>query len=366
MDLVNCIRTRRKGKHLNFEDRQELERIIKRNNKLSKKKKLSQGSISNMMGVSPATISRELKRGAVKQRTSELEDYTSYSAMIAQDAIDENAQSKGPNIKLGHDRKFHDYVEHMIIEEHFSPDAVIMEIERKQLKFDTKICTRTLYNYIENGYFENLTKEDLPRKGKTQKRSYHRVRRAYRSGNGLSISERPEEADNREEFGHWEMDCVEPGKGKGRACLLTMVERKTNFGINFKMSGQTQEQVQKQLNRLERKMGRPKFSKIFKSITVDNGSEFLDTQKIQQSLTSKTKARTMVYYCHPYSSWERGANEQMNGQIRRFIPKGSAISKVSTNKEEKITRWLNNYPKRSLDGQTSEDLFKGYIDEIAS
>lgn len=64
----------------------------------------------------------------------------------------------------------------------------------------------------------------------------------------------------------------------------------------------------------------------------------------------------MVYYCHPYSSWERGANEQMNGQIRRFISKGSAISKVSTNKVEKIARWINKYPKRSLGGQTSENL----------
>ncbi len=75
------------------------------------------------------------------------------------------------------------------------------------------------------------------------------------------------------------MDCVESGKGKGKACLLTMLERKTNFSLNFKMSGQTQEQVHKQLDRIERKLGRPRFSKIFKSITVDNGSEFLNTQR---------------------------------------------------------------------------------------
>lgn len=202
MDLVNCIRTREKGKHLKFEERQELERIITKNNQQPKKKKLSQRAIAKLMGVSPATISRELKRGAVEQRTSQLEDYTGYSAMVAQDVIDENAETKGLNIKLGYDRKFHDYVEYMIIKKYFSPDAVIMEIERKQLRFDTKICTRTLYNYIENGYFEHLTKKDLPRRGRCKKRSYNRIRKIYRSGGGLSISEQPEEIDNCEEFGH--------------------------------------------------------------------------------------------------------------------------------------------------------------------
>ena len=120
----------------------------------------------------------------------------------------------------------------------------------------------------------------------------------------------------------------ESGRG-GRSCLLTLVERQTNCSLNFKLLSQSQKQVKKQLDRMERKLGRPSFSRLFKSVTVDNGSEFLGFKNLISSLFAKKKARTEIYYCHPYSSYERGSNEQMNGQIRRFIPKGSDISKVS-------------------------------------
>nr|WP_269458378.1 IS30 family transposase [Ndongobacter massiliensis] len=255
-----------------------------------------------------------------------------------------------------------DFVEYWRIEKRYSPDAVIMKIENEGLSFETEICTKTLYNYISKDYFLNLTNRNLPRRVKKAKRRYRRVRKSYRT-RGKSIDQRPMEANERSEFGHWEMDCVESGRG-GRSCLLTVVERQTNYSLNFKLLSQSQKQVKMPLDRMERKLGRPSFPRLFKSITVDNGSEFLDVQSLMSSLFAKKKARTEIYYCHPYSSYERGSNEQMNGQIRRFIPKGTDISKVSKGQVREITNHFNTYLKRSLEGKTFEQLFHQELAKI--
>ena len=362
MDYVYCTTTRKKGSHLTYQDRQTLERMVIDNHRRPARDRISKSKMAEMLGVNRSTISRELKRGEITQRDIMWKEYISYSANVAQDTIDLNASAKGPSVKLGKDWFFHDFVEYWIIEKKYSPDAVIMKIENEGLSFETKICTKTLYNYISKGYFLNLTNRNLPRKGKKPKRRYHRVRKSYRT-RGKSIDQRPMEANDRSEFGHWEMDCVESGRG-GRSCLLTLVERQTNYSLNFKLLSQSQKQVQKQLDRMERKLGRPSFSRLFKSITVDNGSEFLGFKNLMTSLFAKKKARTEIYYCHPYSSYERGSNEQMNGQIRRFIPKGSDISKVSKESVEEITDHLNTYPKRSLKGKTSEQLFHRELEKI--
>jgi len=350
MSQVYCIRRRKKGKHLDYADRQELEYLVTQNLKAPKKNRKTQQELAKLLGVSPATMSRELKRGRVVLRDSHWRDYESYSADVAQYDHDVKATLKGPGLKIGNDHALAQHIEDKILTEKYSPDAVIMEIKSGKYEFETTICTRTLYNYIDQGVFSNLTNKDLPREGKTQKGKYRRVRKALRNVGGKSISQRPEEADNRLEYGHWEMDCIESGKRKGRSCLLVMVERLTRETIIFKLSSQTQAEVQKRLDRLEKKMGKKQFAKKFKSITVDNGSEFLDWVGLEKSCLTQDGQRTAIYYCHPYSSWERGSNEQRNGHIRRFIPKGSAISKYSHKRIQEIEDWLNSYPRRVLNG----------------
>ena len=362
MNYVYCTTSRKKGSHLTYQDRQTLERMVIDNHRKPARERISSSKMAEMLGVHRSTISRELKRGEITQRDIMWKEYTSYSANVAQDTIDLNASAKGPPIKLGRDWAFHDFVEYRIIDKKHSPDAVIMKIENEGLSFKTKICTKTLYNYISKGYFLKLTNRNLPRRGKKPKRRYRRVRKSYRT-RGKSIDQRPIEANTRSEFGHWEMDCVESGRG-GRSCLLTLVGRQTNDSLNFKLLSQSQKQVKKQLDRMERKLGRPSFSRLFKSITVDNGSEFLGFKNLLSSLFSKKKARTEIYYCHLYSSYERGSNEQMNGPTRRFISKGSDISKVSKESVEEITNHLNTYPKRSLKGKTSEQLFHIELEKI--
>ena len=182
-----------------------------------------------------------------------------------------------------------------------------------------------LEEYIS--YFLHFTNRDLPRRGKRAKRKYRRVRQSSRAKR-KSIDQRLKVVNERSEFGHQEMDCVESGLG-GRSCLFTLVERQTNYSLHFKLSSQSQKQVQNQLDRLNRRLGHSSFSVLFKTITVDNGSEFLDVEGLMSSLFIENERQTEIYYCHPYCSFERGSNDQMNGQIRLFISKSSDISKVS-------------------------------------
>ena len=132
------------------------------------------------------------------------------------------------------------------------------------------------------------------------------------------IGERPTEADERQEAGHWEIDLVVGGKDKGATVLLTLTERKTRKLMIRKFKDRSQKAVVRTINGLERQMGAETFRLGFKSITADNGSEFLDRKALERSVSGGD--RTHIYYAHPYSSWKRGNNENANRIIRHFIP----------------------------------------------
>jgi len=151
------------------------------------------------------------------------------------------------------------------------------------------------------------------------------------------------------------MDCVVGNQGGSGAALLVLSERRSREEIIYKMDSKTQESVQKVLDALEKKYGK-RFREKFKTITVDNGSEFLDFKGIEQSWINPEEQRVKVYYAHPYSSWERGTNENSNKLIRRFIPKGTDIGKISKKKIKHIEKWMNNYPRRILGYKSPKDL----------
>ena len=108
-------------------------------------------------------------------------------------------------------------------------------------------------------------------------------------------------------------------------------------------------------------MGTGAFRTVFKSITADNGSEFLDHEALERSVSAGT--RTHIYYAHPYSSLERGSNENANRIIRRFIPKGCDISRFTGRQIQKIELWSNNFPRKIFDFETAEERF---IRELAA
>lgn len=325
MKQINNNTKSRKGKNLVYSERCKLEILLKQGYKPK--------AIGEILERDRHTIERERDKGLVELDNGDGTTRIEYSADIGQQKHDINATNKGPTIKLGKDHEFAKHIEQKIIEEKYSPEAVLGEIKANSLEFNTTICVKTLYSYIDKGIFLRLTNKHLLIKKYSKKRVYNKVRGSIKNVKGTSIEERSEIIENREEFGHWEMDTVVGRKGS-KEVLLVLSERQTRQEIIIKIKSKMQEQVEKAIDNLERKY-KEKFRDIFKTITVDNGSEFLDFESIEQSKIYEDK-RTKVYYAHPYSAWERGTNENINKMIRRFIPKGTDISKYTEEEIERI------------------------------
>lgn len=343
MSQLNFITVSRKGKHLTYEERIKLEALYKMG--------LTPSCIAEQIGGrSERTIRREVAKGMVELLNSDLTSRMEYSAEVGQLEHDRQSTEKGPALKIGKDHKLAKYLEKAIGQDGESPYAAIQNITNKKLIFETNICFKTVYNYLDNNLFLNISNKDLPVKKNAKKRNYKKIRQAYNNTKGTSISERPTAVAARIETGHWEMDTV-VGKQGTKTVLMVLSERVTRKELVFKIPSKSQVAVVKVLDKLERKMGML-FSETFKTITCDNGCENLDFEGIENSVRNKRK-RTKVYYAHPYSSWERGTNENINKMIRRFIPKGLDISVFSGKQIMQIQHWINNYPRRIFNGLSS-------------
>ena len=337
---------RRRYRHLTKSDRLVIDTMLRD----GKKKK----EIAERIGVSERTIYREVKRGRYIHRNSDWTEEERYSPDIAHQKYRENLKAKGPDLKIGNDQELADYIEGRIANDGYSPEAVLGEIKQKGMDFKTTISKTTLYRYIDIGLFLSVTNKDLPVKGR-RKKKHKKVRKQARASAGDSIEKRPEEVESREEFGHWEMDTVVGKRGKSKNSLLVLTERKTRQEILVKLAEHTMEQVCRALDSLERKWANL-FSAVFKTITVDNGSEFSDCAGMEKSATGEGN-RTKVYYCHPYSSYERGSNEVQNRMVRRKIPKGTNFDDKTEEEIQGVEDWINNYPRRMFGYQSAQMLF---------
>ena len=334
------------SKCLTWTQRLEIETLLKAN--------ISKKQIAQLIGVSLQTVYNELKRGRYQRLDGTTYIfYDTYSPDKAQKRYEYNLTSKGPELKIANDYQFIEYIEKRVLKDGLSPCAALGELKRKNMPY-THISKTTLYRYIRMGIFPHLSMQHI--KGKDRK--YQKVK-AKRAPRGVSIEKRPESIMNRDEFGHWEMDCV---CGKGRSVILVLTERKTRREILHPMESQSARNVVRFLNKLEKKHGKY-FKKIFKSITVDNGTEFSDAHGMEKSIFNGK--RTNVYYCHPYSSWERGSNERLNREIRRLIPKGSNISHYSPKEIQRVQDWVNSYPREIFGYVTSEELYQHELSLIA-
>ncbi len=158
------------------------------------------------------------------------------------------------------------------------------------------------------------------------------------------------------------MDSVIGQRGKSKNTLLVLTERKTRDEIIFKLPDKTAEAVVDALDALERKWG-AMFKQVFKSITVDNGSEFAYCEELERSILGEGK-RTQLYYCHPYSSWERGTNEVTNKMVRRKVPKGTNFDGMTDAEVEEMENWINNYPRRIHGYHSAGELFEEELKKI--
>ena len=315
--------------------------------------------IAEELGFSKVTIYAELKRGAYQHRNTDWTETTKYSAYKAQRNADYNATAKGAQLKIGNDHAFAKFVETMILAG-YSPEALLGFIKYNDLQFKTKVCRVTLYSYIDKGVFRNITNKNLLRKSK--KRKYKTVKRTKKLPHiDHSIEKRPKDIQDRTSFGHWELDSVIGTQTKGKT-ILSLTERKTRMQLIIISKDKSSASTVNALNHIERKIGTRNFRKIFKSFTCDNGCEFANTEGMEYSPSGKQ--RTTVYYCHPYCSSERGSNENQNGFIRRFIPKGTPISKYTPQEIKQIQDFINHYPRGIFNYQNSATLFENELQNL--
>lgn len=313
--------------------------------------------IANILGKHRSSIYREIKRGEFMKRDSATWlDVKCYSPELAEEKYRKILKEKGAGLKIGNDIELAVFLENIIIEEKYSPEAALAVAKKKNFK--TSICTKTLYSYIDKGIFLQLTNKNLP--VKREKRDYKKVKVQKRANAGESIEKRDIEVLKREEFGHWEMDTVVGKKGVSKKSLLVLTERKTRKEIIFLLENHKAENVVSALDLLENKLGKI-FTTIFKTITVDNGTEFSYYEDMKKSKLFDGD-RTKIYYCHPYSSYERGSNENQNKLIRRHIPKGIDFDKYTQKEIDVIMEWINRYPRRLFGYSSASELYQNELE----
>ena len=352
MEHVDCSRG---GKHLTREERVVIERMSRGG--------YPPRDIAAALGRHRRTIEREIARGRVTHKDSEWRKKEVYNSDRGQDVHDLNATAKGPQLKLGTDQAMVDYVRTRILKHRESPAVVAFRM--REAGMAGAVCAKTLYSYIDEGLIEGVSNESLWEKRQRSQRVRRTIRTARKTPTRrLSIEQRPEHVDTRDEFGHWEIDLI-AGPAGSKAALMTLAERKTRKLITRKLKDKTHRAVRRALNGIEREYGAEHFRRIFKSITADNGSEFLDVDGMQKSVLSSTP-RTSIFYAHPYASWERGTNENTNRIIRRFVAKGRRIEALTRQTLGTIERWINNYPRRIIDFNSAQQRFETEIEAIAA
>ncbi|MDR1257230.1 MAG: IS30 family transposase [Spirochaetaceae bacterium] len=320
------------------------------NGKGGKTKERSPTKLAAILGKSRRTVIREIQRGlTARRRSCDWKDIEYYSAELAQIKADENRQSHGPAEKIGSDRTLADAIADKIRKEKYSPYAVTAEFDNEGWPSLMRLRAKTTCRYIGKGIFAEAREADLPRQGKKRKKSGKPPKHGRIGAIMRSIDKRPAAANERTESGHWETGTVKGVKNGNTDCLFTLTDRKTRAEIIRKLPDGKAASVVAALDGIERELGAD-FSSVFKSITADNGAGFSDYEALERSCLSDGK-RCGLFFAHPYRSGERGTNENSNGIIRRFFPKGTDFSTVSEEAVAKVQSWINNYPRKILHGQ---------------
>ena len=342
---INNTIKERKGKHLNYSERMSIERWWNRD-------KRTKSEIAELLDRNEKTIRNEIKRGLVKNITTELVEIRVYSADVAQQKYEYYLKAKGPKLKIDNDYELKEYVEKSIKEDKKSPEVIAENI--KKMNFKTRMSARTIRNNIYAGDIYDIKPTDMIYKKEYKEKNKEKTV-FEKVPAEKCIEYRPEEANTREEYGHWEGDLVIGTKKRG-SVLFTLTERKTREEIIVKIAGKRAEYVAQALDLIEKKYKKEFYTK-FKSITFDNGVEFRNWKSLEKSYDNRRKrARTQVYYAHPYRSGERGSNENANRLIRRFIPKGIDITPISEEFIQKIEDWINNYPRAMFKYKSTNEI----------
>lgn len=348
MDSYYCTTEsaeRKKGQHLRMEDRGAIKALVKQG--------LGIRAIARQIGCAPSTVTNELRRGT-PVRKSNKGKAPGYSPKRGEAVYYANRAACHRRSKVDDCHNFISWVTQQIRDHKWSLDACCGYAKRHNLFAPSeRVCSRTLYNMVWKGCI-SIQPTELPEALKRKaKRSHERENKKHY---GTSISERPEIASLRIEAGHWEGDTVVGKRAGKESVVLSLLEKKTENYLAFRIPGKTSEAVMNLMDKLHDEYGE-RFFQVFKTITVDNGSEFADFAQVEQWGTS-------VFFAHPYTSWERPQNERHNGLFRAFVPKGVSIENFTDEDILAAADELNGRPRKKLGYCTPEELFEAFLDNV--
>ena len=340
--------------HLTKDDRTKIQSLIEQVDE-NGKRLFNNSYIAKYIGVNRSTITRELKRikSKIYIRTGKIKNKP-YNVDDAQNDYQFKRSMSKANYILDNFPKLKEYIENKILKDKWSPDAIagyIISHELYKQNGFTSISTTTIYRAIHYGLLK-VKKEDTRRMNKFEKSGkYSRKGQLPDNKISFSIELRPDNINNRESFGNWELDTVISTNKGVHKCLMTLTERKTRFEIIGILKVKTKEEVIVKFKKIQEYL-KKNINSIINSITTDNGGEFAGFLQIIEITGAK------FYFCHPYASCEKGTNEKHNSIIRYFIPKSILIENYTVKEINDICHWMNNYPRKVLNYFTPQEVLQ--------
>jgi IS30 family transposase len=292
---------------------------------------LSNKAIARELGRHPTTIGRERLRNATTHdgayRAEKAQQYTVARRRRSRRGSHYSAQQWA-------------FVE-SLVRRRWSPQQISRRLrQRAQLSISTETIYRRLRRDRAGGGTVWKHLRVMPKRGRKRRNSPNTRGRLLGKKH---ISQRPEQVQARQEIGHWEGDTV-MGSDQ-RHCVLTLVERATGYVQIKKLSARTKEQATAAMKKAIAHM-----RARFKTITLDNGTEFHGYEEVER------KYRVPIFFATPYHSWERGTNENTNGLIRQYLPKGTDLKDLKQAECNWIAKELNTRPRKRLNYQTPEEV----------
>ena len=324
-----------KFKHFSIEEREKIQELLWQ--------KTSIRNIAKVLNRSPSSVSREINRTIPLKR--------SYKPRVAHDKALQKRTSRGRKLRLknGFIRRYVTFG----LKAGLSPEQISgrLHLEYPKESISHEAIYQFIYSHVHrDGYglvrlgYHDLRKYLKRRHKRRGQKGMRRVQRVFRP-KGLPIDDRPKEVETRTTVGHWEEDSIISKKSK--VGLNTLVERKTGLVLITKIkdrtANSTKEAVIKRLTVL------PKETR--KTLTSDNGVENFLYDEVETNLNISW------YFAHPYHSWERGTNENTNGLIRWYFPKGTDFGRISDEEIKAVETALNNRPRKRLGWKTPLEVF---------
>ncbi len=292
-------------------------------------------AIARMINRSPSSVSREFARNSREDGT--------YSANYADKQYAERRKNCGRKPILENEQIKNYVVEKL--EQRWTPEQIAGRAKLDKEPFS--ISFPTIYRAIDSGILPPRLKKIMRFKWKHKKCKTDDKR--GKIPNTTSIHDRPAGAENRSRFGHWESDTVLGKRGTG--CIATHVERKSGYLIAVKIPDRQDKAFTVATIAAFAKIS----EKLKNSFTVDNGKEFAAHKELAAGTGIK------VFFCDPYSPWQRGTNENTNGLLRQFFPKGSSFAGITNEKLQAVVDLINNRSRKRLGFRSPTELLLNFL-----